>query len=52
MKNFDLSLYLVTDRGLTKKRPLEAIIKEAIDGGVSMVQIREKDSSSVKLIDY
>jgi len=47
MKIFDLSLYLVTDRGLTKNRPLEAIIKEAIEGGVSMVQIREKDCSSL-----
>lgn len=48
MKNFDLSLYLVTDRELTKKRPLETLIKEAIEGGVSMVQIREKDSSSLE----
>ena len=47
MKIFDLSLYLVTDRGLTKNRPLEAIIKEAIEGGVSLVQIREKDCSSL-----
>ncbi|MGZ2369361.1 thiamine phosphate synthase [Ancylomarina sp. YFZ004] len=51
MKNFDLSLYLVTDRGLTKNRPLEVIIKEAIEGGVSMVQIREKDSSSLEFYE-
>jgi len=51
MKKIDLSLYLVTDRGLTKNRPLETLIKEAIEGGVSMVQIREKDSSSLEFYE-
>lgn len=51
MKNFDLSLYLVTDRELTKNRPIETLVKEAIEGGVSMVQIREKDSSSLEFYE-
>jgi thiamine-phosphate pyrophosphorylase len=46
MKAFDLSLYLVTDRNLSLNRSLEYIVEEAIKGGVTMVQLREKDSSS------
>jgi thiamine-phosphate pyrophosphorylase len=46
MKDFDLSLYLVTDRDLSKGRSLPFIVEEAIQGGVTMVQLREKDCSS------
>lgn len=46
MKNFDLSLYLVTDRSLSLGRPLEYIVEEAVKGGVTMVQLREKECSS------
>jgi thiamine-phosphate pyrophosphorylase len=46
MKRFDLSLYLVTDRSLSLGRPLEYIVKEAVEGGVSMVQLREKNCSA------
>ena len=46
MKNFDLSLYLVTDRNLSLGRPLELIVAEAVKGGVTMVQLREKDCNS------
>ena len=46
MNNLDLSLYLVTDRGLSKGRSHEYIVEEAIKGGVSLVQLREKDISS------
>ena len=46
MKNFDISLYLVTDQGLSKGRTLEYIVEEAVKGGVTMVQLREKDISS------
>ncbi|MDL2231287.1 thiamine phosphate synthase [Porphyromonadaceae bacterium OttesenSCG-928-L07] len=42
MPAFDLSLYLVTDRSLSCNRPLEWIVEEAIKGGVTMVQLREK----------
>lgn len=48
MKDFDLSLYLVTDRSLSLGRPLEQIVEEAVKGGVSMVQLREKDCSSLE----
>ncbi len=46
MKSFDLSLYLVTDRDLSLGRPLEFIVEEAVKGGVTMVQLREKHCSS------
>lgn len=43
---FDLSLYLVTDRTLSLGRSLEDVVEEAVKGGVTMVQLREKDCSS------
>lgn len=46
MKHFDLSLYLVTDRSLSLGRPLEYVVEEAVKGGVTMVQLREKECSS------
>lgn len=46
MNTFDLSLYLVTDRSLSVDRPLEYIVEEAVKGGVTMVQLREKNCSS------
>ncbi len=46
MKSFDLSLYLVTDRDLSLGRPLEFIVEEAVKGGVTMVQLREKNCTS------
>ncbi len=36
-------LYLVTDRGLCGDRPLEEVVFSAVRGGVSCVQVREKD---------
>lgn len=46
MKSFDLSLYLVTDRSLSLGRPIEDVVEQAVKGGVTMVQLREKDCSS------
>ena len=40
---FDLSLYLVTDSGLCGERRLEDIVEAAVQGGCTMVQLREKD---------
>jgi len=41
-----LSLYLCTDRALALGRPLLETVEAAIDGGVTMVQLREKDITS------
>lgn len=47
----DYSLYLVTDRELTLNRDLLFVIEEAILGGVTVVQLREKNSSSREFYD-
>ena len=50
MKNA-LKLYLVTDRPLSLGRPLEEIVSKAVAGGVTMVQLREKEASTKEFID-
>ena len=47
---FDLSLYLVTDRTLAQGRDMSWIVSEAVAGGVTMVQLREKDCSTAEFI--
>ena len=42
----DYSLYLVTDRGLCLGRNLIDVVERAVKGGVSVVQLREKDAST------
>lgn len=42
----DYSLYLVTDRSLARGRTSEAIVRAAIRGGISCVQLREKNCST------
>ena len=46
-----LKLYLVTDRGLSLGRPLEEIVSEAVAGGVTMVQLREKDAATGEFVE-
>lgn len=46
MNNIDLSLYLVTDKSSDVEKFLKTI-EEAIKGGVSVVQIREKTSETL-----
>jgi thiamine-phosphate pyrophosphorylase len=38
-------LYLVTDRELSLSRPLEEVVLQAVRGGVSLVQLREKQAT-------
>lgn len=49
--NIDLSLYLVTDRKCLKNKDLNSAIEEAILGGVTLVQLREKSSDSLELFN-
>lgn len=42
----DYSLYLCTDRGLMSCKTIEESVEQAIAGGVSVVQLREKDCST------
>ena len=39
-------VYLVTDRGLCRKRSLQDIVLQAAQGGAAYVQLREKDLST------
>lgn len=48
--SFDLSLYLVTDRPLAGNRSISWIVREAVAGGVTIVQLREKDCSTREFI--
>ncbi len=45
-KGVDYSLYLVTDRGLSLGRPVEEVVLAAVKGGVTCVQLREKNCPS------
>ena len=42
----DLQLYLVTDRDLLRGRDLQDVVLEAVAGGVTMVQLREKHAAT------
>ena len=46
----DYSLYLVTDRELLGKRDLVDSIEQAIQGGVTLVQLREKSVSTLEFL--
>ena len=49
-KYIDYSLYLVTDRGLSRGRSTLKIVEAAVCGGVTCVQLREKDCSTREFI--
>ncbi len=44
-------LYSVTDRSWLEGRTLEEVVEEAIQGGVTMVQLREKQASEEELLE-
>lgn len=46
----DYTLYLVTDRGLSLGRPTPEVVKDALQGGVTCVQLREKNCSTREFI--
>lgn len=45
------TLMLITDRSLVGARPLEEVASQAVDGGVTAVQLRENDLSSCELYE-
>jgi thiamine-phosphate pyrophosphorylase len=47
----DYSLYLVTDRGLARGRATLAIVRAAVQGGVTCVQLREKSCATREFIE-
>jgi thiamine-phosphate pyrophosphorylase len=50
LQNIDYSLYLVTDRGLARGRSTLDIVKAAVRGGATCVQLREKACSTLDFI--
>jgi thiamine-phosphate pyrophosphorylase len=51
LKNVDYSLYLVTDRGMARDRSNLEIVRAAVNGGATVVQLREKDCSTREFIE-
>jgi thiamine-phosphate diphosphorylase len=51
MKKFDPTLYLVTDSDLSLGRTEEEIVGRAVAAGVTMVQYRDKDTSTRRMIE-
>lgn len=50
-KQVDYTLYLCTDRELMSSATVEESVSEAIKGGATIVQLREKDCSSREFYD-
>lgn len=50
-KSLDLSLYLVTDPQVAEGNSFLEVIENAVKGGVTLVQLREKDCSSREFYD-
>ncbi len=50
-KKIDYTLYLCTDRELMSTDTIEEAVEEAIKGGVTVVQLREKKCSSKEFYD-
>jgi thiamine-phosphate pyrophosphorylase len=46
----DFGLMLVTDRGLAAGRSLETVVEAAIRGGVTIVQLREKEAGTREFV--
>jgi thiamine-phosphate pyrophosphorylase len=49
--NINYGLYLVTDREITGQRDFLDTVERAILGGVTVVQLREKDVSSLEFLE-
>ena len=47
----DLSLYLVTDAGLSRGRSQAEVVEAALRGGVGVVQYRAKDASTRMMVE-
>ena len=50
-KSVDYSLYLVTDRGLSRERSTLEIVTAAVSGGATVVQLRKKHCSTRDFIE-
>ena len=48
---FDPTLYLVTDTRLCRPRPVADVVRAAVAGGVTAVQVRDKEASRRELLE-
>ncbi len=51
MRRWDWTLYLVTDRRLAGSRPLPDLVAAAVRGGVTAVQLREKECATREFVE-
>lgn len=51
MSRYDWTLYLVTDRRLAGARPLPDLVAAAVRGGVTAVQLREKECATREFVE-
>lgn len=51
-RSVDWGLYLVTDRQLAGSQPLEELVRAAVRGGVTAVQLREKECSTREFVEH
>lgn len=49
-KNFDLSLYLITDKKLAGKRSVADVARQAIGGGATVIQLRDKNADYEEMV--
>jgi len=47
----DLSLYVITDKRLSRGRSTEEVIQKALTGGATIIQLREKELSDRELLE-
>jgi thiamine-phosphate pyrophosphorylase len=50
-RQLDLATYLITDRALCGPRGVTAVVQAAIAGGVSIVQLRDPEAKTGRLVD-
>lgn len=48
---FDLSLYIITDRRLSRGRSTVEVVQRALQGGATIIQLREKELSDRELYE-
>jgi len=51
IKSFNPTLYLVTDPELSLGRPEDEVVRRAVSAGVTMVQYRDKDANSRRMVE-
>ena len=49
-KHLDLSVYVITDRRLAGERSIVDVVRAAIQGGATVIQLREKEASTREMI--